>query len=166
MTRVVLWALVLAAAFAGGRWLEHHVEQRGFAAGYAKAQAEQAQRDLQQANENARLLALQSRNKERIDEEAQKREAARVSRVADLVRSNRSLHATIAELNARPAPADPGAAGFAHEAAVARTLLGECQDRRGEVAGAAEGLRDQVIGLQDYVRDVCLAPPEPVPISH
>jgi len=98
-----------------------------------------AQRNLEIANEQARLKADADR------------------RVADAQRAAASLRDTLYALGRRERPADPAAARWFDATTTARRLVGECSDRRQEVAEAADGLRTQVIGLQRYVAEVCLA---------
>jgi hypothetical protein len=87
-------------------------------------------------------------------EDQARREAAAVARAVAAERSVVSLRNTIAQLNARPAPGNPEAAGYADEARVARELLGSCSARYTGLAAEADGLREQVIGLQQWVSHV------------
>lgn len=91
---------------------------------------------------------------ERISNDATKKQAILVGRIAAADRSAGSLRDEIARLNARGAPADPVAAGYADEARTARELLGTCSREYRTVAEDADRLRDQVTGLQDYVNSV------------
>lgn len=95
--------------------------------------------NLENANEQDRLKADASR------------------RIAAADRAAAGLRDTIYALGRRERPATPEAAGWFDAAAVARRLVGECGDRRREVAAAAHELRTQVTGLQRYVNEVCLA---------
>jgi len=56
-------------------------------------------------------------------------------------------------LAARSVPGDPGASPGADASPEVR-ILGECIDRRTEVAKDAQAVTDKLIGLQDYVRRV------------
>ena len=58
-----------------------------------------------------------------------------------------------AALAARSVPGDPGASPSADASPEVR-ILGECIDRRSEVAKDAQAVTDKLIGLQDYVRRV------------
>lgn len=110
------------------------------------------------ATEKARTAenALNTRNLEIANEQARlKADAAR--RVADAQRIAAGLRDTIYALGRRERPTDSTAAGWFDAAATARRLVGECSDRRAEVATAAHELRTQVSGLQQYVAAVCLA---------
>lgn len=110
------------------------------------------------ATEKVRTLETQlnAANLENANEQARlKADAAR--RIADANRAAASLRDTIATLRSRDRPADPTTASWFDAASIARQLVGECSDRRQEVAQAADGLRTQVIGLQRYVAEVCQA---------
>lgn len=110
------------------------------------------------ATEKARTLETQlnTANLENANEQARlKADATR--RIADANRAAAGLRDTIYALGNRPRPADTAAAGWFDAATTARQLVGECSDRRKEVAEAADGIRTQVIGLQRYVAEVCQA---------
>ncbi len=109
------------------------------------AAAEKAAR----AEENRRADEAQA-----VIEEQARRETLSRDRAARAERTVVGLRNEVARLNARPAPSDAQAAGFAHEARVARELLGACTKEYGDLAAAADGLRDQVTGLQQWVRHV------------
>jgi hypothetical protein len=60
-----------------------------------------------------------------------------------------------------PAPnpgANPVAPSRTDGVSIERRLLGECATALVEVAAGADGLAAQLIGLQGYVRNVCIAP--------
>lgn len=115
------------------------------------ALAEQTAKDEQAARAEEKRRAEQA---QAVLEDQMRREALARARAADLERSAVSLRNEIARLNARPAPGNAEAAGFAHEARVARELFGACTNEYGSLAATADGLRDQVIGLQQWVRQV------------
>lgn len=116
-----------------------------------------------QVAENTRIAEAQARAKEhemrnqvdRIAHNAAQKQTVLAARAATAELVSRELRDEVGRLNARSAPADPGAAAYAREAAVARELLGTCADRYRDVATHADGLRDQVTGLQDYATLVC-----------
>lgn len=116
-----------------------------------EAQANQRIKDEQaaRAEEQRRAQAAQA-----VVDGLSEREAASRVRAARAERAAVGLRDEIARLNARPAPSDTKAAGFAHEARVARELLGACTKEYGSLAAAADGLRDQVTGLQQWVSHV------------
>ena len=141
-----------------------------------KTQAERLQAKAETELANYRLevsqatLAIQEQN--RLRERAAQLQAERVAQNADKnqqVLARRldgvnavaaSLRDEIDRLNARPVPESPSdsrLAAYAREASVARELLGSCAEEYRGVAKAADELRDQVIGLQDFVRAVVQA---------
>jgi len=89
-----------------------------------------------------------------IARDAAKRHQVLAARAAATDRMAGELRDDIDRLNAGRRPEDPAAARFADDARAARELLGACVDRYRVVAVSADGLRDQVTGLQDYVRSV------------
>lgn len=113
--------------------------------------SEQRVKDEQaaRAEEQRRAKAVQA-----VVDEMAGREAVSRDRAARAERTVVGLRDEIARLNGRAAPSDPGAAGFAHEARVARELLGSCTKEYGSVAAAADQLRDQVTGLQGWARSI------------
>ncbi len=124
------------------------------------AQREQEIAQAAQAAEAAARLREQQLQ-QRADEVARnaaQRQTVLAARAATADRVARSLRDDIAQLNARPAPVDPTAAAYADDAARARQLLGACTDEYRGVAQAADQLRDQVTGLQDYARTVSSRP--------
>lgn len=128
----------------------------------AKAQAESAERQRRAREEDQR----KQQEAERIALEQAQREDAMRAALARAESRNRGLLGTIADLNARAAAAaaampsagqDSGAVAFIGEASTARELLGRCSSRYTAVAADADRLRDQVIGLQDFVGSACRA---------
>lgn len=93
-------------------------------------------------------------NVNKVAQQAQKRQQELAARVTATDSAAVSLRDEIARLNARPVPDNPGAAAYAHEATVARELLGQCAERYKAVATNAEGLTDQVTGLQEYANSI------------
>ena len=116
-----------------------------------QALADQRAEDEKAARAEEKRRAEQA---QAVIEEQARREALARDRVVRAERTVVGLRDEIARLNARPAPDDTKAAGFAHEARVARELLGACTKEYGDLAAAADGLRDQVTGLQQWVRHV------------
>ena len=141
-------AALLAWQAQGWRWAEKlaRVEQSH---AQAVAQAQQQAREKEQSMQ---------KEVERIADESSQRESRLAFRAAAAERIAGGLRDEIARLNTRPAPTDPGAAAFDHEARVARELLGACAAEYRTVAREADVLRDQVIGLQDYVGAVLKFP--------
>ena len=170
MRPLIAAVLALGAVFTVQGW-KAHIYARGDAAGAARVQqqwdADTARRD---ADTLAAHLAAQQvlrtqeavlqQKAERIAHETAQREAQLRAAGAAADARVRSLHTTIAQLNANAgALADvpgtsAGACAAAHPdaAATARELLGACSQRYAAVAAAADQLGGQVTGLQDYVR--------------
>jgi ABC-type transporter Mla subunit MlaD len=117
---------------------EHQIAQ---AAQAAEAAARRRERELQTYADQ-------------ISQDAARRQTVLAARVATTDRVAGQLRDDIARLNARPAPADPAAARVAVAAARVRELLGACAEEYRGVAVAADGLRDQVIGLQRFASSV------------
>lgn len=111
----------------------------------------------QRAKEEQAARAEEKRRAEQAQvvlEDQARREALARDRAVRAERTVVGLRDEVARLNARPAPSDTKAAGFAHEARVARELLGACTKEYGSLAAAADSLRDQVTGLQQWVSHV------------
>ena len=174
----------LGALLAVKAWNEHLIAE-GDTQGALRVQTQwdtaEAKRraDIKEAEARAAIEQAEAERKTRIDEQAKQKQAERVANEqanreatlrASLTRAesrNRGLLDTINELNlrarARAAADVPGASSDAStnavvdEATTARELLGQCSQRYTGVAAAVDGLRVQVIGLQAFVADVCLA---------
>jgi hypothetical protein len=147
------WAAALACSLALSGWLyvgKAMVESEF--AGYRAEVAEAARKAESRAR--ARERAMQKETERIAREQADKQEAL-VARAADADRAVAGLRDEVVRLNSRPAPAAADALAFAGEARTARELLGACAARYRGVAAAADGLRDQVSGLQDFVASVC-----------
>lgn len=116
----------------------------------------QAQADRVVENERAARAEENRRAEEaqRILVESAQAESALVARAARAERTVGGLRDEIARLNARPAPAGAQAASFSDEARVARELLGACAKEYRDLAADADGLRNQVTGLQQWVGHV------------
>ena len=153
-------ALLLALGLAvRAHWV--HVGERRVQAQWDKAKAEDAEATLQAEQQRSRDLMKKVRNNERIADEDARREAERQRRDAaartELVRLQRIVE-TLRQRQL-PEPGDTaGIAALAGQADTARQLLGSCSGRYTELAATADGLRDQVTGLQAYVQDVCRTP--------
>ena len=158
--RALVIAAAILGAIAGVKLWESHLIAKGDAQGAARVQAAWDAQEDARNQATARDNAIKFRNAERTAHEDAKREAARAARDAAAAAAVRGLRAEIARLNARPDPyqaGDAGLAACAGEAATARELLGESSGAYQELAAEADGLRDQVIGLQQFARDVCRA---------
>jgi len=159
--RLIASALLLAAALWGVLAWRSHLVAQGDAQGAARVQAAWDAQESARNAATARDNATKFRNAERITYEDTKREAARRARAAAATAAVRSLRAEIARLNSRPDPypaGDAGLAACAGEARTARELFGESSGAYQELAAEADGIRDQVTGLQDFAHTVCRAP--------
>lgn len=157
--RTIAIGLAIAAAIVGVKLWQSHLISQGDAQGAARVQAAWDAQENARNAATARDNAIKFRNAERTANEDAKRKAARLVRAAAAAAAVRGLHDEIARLNSRdPYPAgDAGLAACAGEAATARELLGESAGAYQELAGAADELRDQVVGLQDFAARVCRA---------
>lgn len=114
---------------------------------------------LQQSTEAARAQEQSlSAAKQKVEESyaLEKRKAARAARSARI-----ELDGLRNELYAIPTPvagADPTPIPRVDGASTERRLLGECASALVEMAAGADSLATQLIGLQGYVRNVCVAP--------
>ena len=179
MTGRILIAVVLTLGAGIGAQLGHqHLIAKGDAQGAERVRAEWNTADAKRlTNEaDARTKAAQMRaveeaaertkeqakqqEAERIAHEQVQREQAQSAALAVAESRNRSLHTTIAQLNADAAArlSSPGpqscTASDIDAATTARTALGECSSRYTALGGVADQLSGQVTGLQDYVRSV------------
>ena len=179
MTGRILIAVVLTlGAVMGVRLWNAHLIAVGDAQGADRVQTEwnTAQAKRLAAEATARMEAAQKRTvaeaaersqeqakqieAERIAHEQAQREQAQRNALAAADSRNRSLHTTIAQLNAdaaaRLSSTGPQSctASDIDAATTARTALGECSSRYTALGGVADKLSGQVSGLQDYVRTV------------
>lgn len=181
MTRVLIAVVLTLGAVMGVRAWHAHLIAEGYAQGSKAVRTEWGTAEAKRQADDMEAAALASRAQaeaERLAREAEQtkqlqaernahvqaqREAGLRSALARAESRNRGLLDTIAQLNARTfvdvsgATPNASAAAFAHEAATARELLGRCSGRYAELGAEADGLRVQVMGLQDYVNGV-LAP--------
>lgn len=120
-----------------------------------QAHAEALQRSEQTAREREQGL-VQARQKA---EEAYVQEKRKAAVAAGRARSE--LDGLRDELYALGAPQprqDPATACRTDAGALERELLGQCATALVGLAAEADGLATQVLGLQGYVRQVCVAP--------
>lgn len=158
--RLLGLAVLIAAAIVGAKAIQSHLIAKGDAQGAARVQAAWDQQERERNEATARDNATKFRNAERTAHEDAQRETARRARDAAAAATVRGLRAEIARQGARPDPypaGDAGLAACAREAATGRELLGESSGAYQELAAEADGLRDQVTGLQDFARNVCRA---------
>ena len=156
--RLIAIGLLVCAAIVGVKAWESHLIGKGDARGAARVQADWHTQENARNAATARDNATKFRNAERTAHEDAQREAARRARDAAAAAAVRGLRAEVARLNSRPDPYPAGDAGLvacAGEARTARELFGESAGAYQELAAEADGLRDQVTGLQDFARNVC-----------
>lgn len=170
-SRVVAAILLALGAVLGVQAWNTHLVAKGDAQGAQRVHTEWKAAEAKREGDAARLLAENERS-ERAKEQVRQKEAERIAReqvqreqamrsaMADADARNRSLHTTIAQLNADAAARVPSVGQAACSAAdidgatAARNALGQCSSRYTAVAGVADQLAGQVAGLQDYVRTV------------
>lgn len=156
--RSIAIAVAIAAAIAGVKFWQSHLIHKGDAQGAARVQHAWDTQENARNAATARDNATKFRNAERTAHEDAQREATRRIRDAAAAAAVRGLRAEVARLNSRPNPypaGDAGLAACAGEASTARELLGESTSAYQELAAEADGLRDQVTGLQSFARKVC-----------
>lgn len=156
--RSIVIAVAIAASIAGVKLWQSHLVSKGDTQGAARVQHAWDTQENARNAATARDNATKFRNAERTAHEDAQREAKRRARDAAAAAAVRSLHTEIARLNSRADPyptGDAGLAACAGEARTARELFGESAGAYQELAAEADGLRDQVIGLQDFAISVC-----------
>lgn len=156
LSLVPLWVrgLVLAGLLAAA-WLWHTYKVNEFGAQeYARAKAEQAAVDAAKSIENAATsIRKAERNMEIADEQTRlqtERDAARTALAAERAGLRDDTRAFVQ----RSSCADSTPDGRPDAAAILGELFNQCTERYSAVADAADGLKDQVTGLQTYVQDV------------
>ncbi|EPD44446.1 MULTISPECIES: hypothetical protein [Delftia] len=173
--RIWITAALVLAAVLGLRAWNAHLVALGDAQGAERVQGQWKAADARGKQEQALAAAkaaqeLAARERQaREQEQAKQRDAERIAReqanreatlrtaVSAADARNRSLHTTIAQLNADAAARLSGSAASACTAAdvdaatAARNALGQCSSRYTAVAAVADGLAIQVRGLQDFV---------------
>ena len=160
--RLIAVGVLICAAILGVKAWESRLISKGDARGAARVQHAWDTQERDRNEATARDNAAKFRNAERTAHEDAQREAARRARDAAAAAAVRGLRAEVARLNSRPdpyAPGDAGLAACAGEARAARELFSESAAAYSELAATADGLRDQVTGLQDFARTVCRATP-------
>jgi hypothetical protein len=166
--RSIAIGLAIAGAIVGVKLWQAHLIQRGDAQGAARVQAVWDAQEAARNDATARDNATKFRNTERLAHEDAQREAVRRAHDAAGAAAVRSLRAEVARLNSRPDPypaGDAGLAACAGEARAARELFSESAGAYQELAAAADGLRDQVTGLQGFARTVCRAGQQGGPVD-
>lgn len=179
--RFLIAVVITLGAVMGVRAWNAHLIAEGYAQGSRAVRTEWDTAEAKRRGDEMEAAALASQkqaeaeaaaraaeqtkqiNAERIAREQAQREGALRTALDRASARNRSLLDRIAAFDARDAAAaadvsgaapDARAIAFAHEAATARQLLGRCSQRYAELGADADGLRIQVMGLQDYVMGV------------
>ncbi|KRC20182.1 hypothetical protein ASE28_28235 [Acidovorax sp. Root219] len=159
--RLILIAVAICAAIFGVKTWEGHLIAKGDAQGASRVQAAWDRQEAERTTATAADNVAKFRNAERVTHETAQRETERQARDAAAATAVRGLRDQVARLNARPDPypaGDAGLAACAVEATTARELFGESAGAYAQLAAEADGLRDQVVGLQDFVHRVIGAP--------
>ena len=160
--RLIVVGVLICAAILGVKAWESRLISKGDARGAARVQHAWDAQENARNEATARDNAAKFRNAERTAHEDAQRAAARRARDVAAAAAVRGLRNEVARLNSRPDPypaGDAGLAACAGEARTARELFGESSSAYQELAAEADGLRDQVTGLQDFARTVCRATP-------
>ena len=156
--RCLLVLTVLIASYWGFGLYQDHLISQGDAQGAARVQQAWDDQEHLRNQVTAAGNTLRQRHAEKVAHEQTQREAASKAAADSAAASLRSLRAEIARLKARPNPypaGDAGLAACAGEADTARELFGDSAEAYVDLAAEADQLRDQVIGLQQFARDVC-----------
>lgn len=170
-------AILLAGLYAAHAWDRSRAESAAYAAGQAEVQGR-----WQAAQIEAQRAAIEAEQRERAKEQAKikaaqeavnatRKQAQRDRAAADAARSE--LGRLRDELAARDAAASGGAAGgdsgpgcVVDAGATERELLRACAAEYQALAADADGVRARLLGLQEWVRGVCVSPewqPAPAP---
>ena len=181
---IAILVLVMGALFGVKVW-QTHLIAKGDAQGAARIQtrwntaedkrqgdekeaAARLEKERAEAESKARIAdQVKQQTAERIARDQSEREASLRASLGRAESRNRGLLDTINTLNARDRAraatdvsgtnASASTTTLIDDATTARSVLGQCSQRYTAVAADADGLRLQVIGLQAFVTDVCLA---------
>lgn len=172
-SRAALVAVLLAAACAAAlwahRWHERAVQRAVHTAVLAELDAIEAKTDAELASLQREVLARETRaavaalNLEVLDHELKRKAAADAARArSERERLQHALSQQPAVRSGQGAHgADAAATGPADGAPAVAVALSECSARYEQVAGVADELAIQVIGLQGYVVGVLELAQEP-----
>jgi len=151
-----LAALAIAIALiAAGAWMLRHD-------GY-KAGADDVRKEYAAAATAAALAAIktQERLQDAVQTVGERHEKTKRANAASAAAAGSELDGLRHEIATRDraATAAPGAAGRADASGAERELLGQCASVLVGVAQEADRIEAKLGALQDYVRNVCQAPP-------
>jgi hypothetical protein len=155
----VIVGLVLLVALGATHFTAYRLGKAMLRAEWDKDKAVQTAKLLEQEQlfrkkEQALVAAKSAAEKRYVDE---KRKAATAAVGAQSALDG--LRDTLATAPACPAPSDPAAASRAAGAArLERDLLGACAEALVNLGRDADLLEARLVGLQEYVKNVCLAP--------
>lgn len=159
--KLLLGAVALAALVWGVNAYQGHLIAKGDTQGASRVQAAWDTDTYQRNLATGQANAVRQRAAEKVADEQAQRQAKTAAAIATARVTERGLRAEIKRLNTRPKPFaadESGLAACTREAATARELLGACSYRYAVLAADADGLRDQVLGLQQWHIDVCTVP--------
>ena len=140
-----IWLMVAGLAVAGyglGRWHQYQHDS----AAHAKATLEALEKA--EAEYQVKLKIVEGQ----VDEQRKRVEAAQRSAT-----NARGELGKLRDIIARAQESAASAPGTDDSAATASELLGECSERYQALGEEAGRLANQVIGLQQYVRQVCVS---------
>ena len=142
-------ALVLIVFFAGTHWKAYVSGKQAMQAQMAQAalKAEQAYRAKEQA-----MYAWKQQVEVKYEEDKRKAAVAASSARSELGRLRDELYA----VGRAPSTCSPTGTRVNAGASVEGELLGQCAQALTDVAGKADELTVTVVGLQQYVKQVCL----------
>lgn len=151
-------AAVLMVVLASTHYVSYKSGRNRVIAAWDKEKAELTAKTLQ-AEQEARkkeqaLIAARQQSEKRYVDEKRKAETAALASQSALD----SLRNTLASTpSGCPAGADPAAASRAAGVTrLERDLLGACAQALTDLAAEADRLEARLVGLQNYVKDVCL----------
>lgn len=147
-----VWAILLAlmTVLAGTNYVRLKSEQTAHE--HTKVMMAKATQEMER-----QARAKEQELRQQVDKVAQNAQAKAVelTRRADTaIAAVKQLRDTIATLNAREPATNPTTAPGSNATAQARELLGSCAEEYRAVAADADGLRDQVVALQEYAVSV------------
>lgn len=150
-------AIVSASLAAWGAWQVQAWRYDSQVAAMQKAHAESMQKAEQAARRQEHdLLTARQKAEEQYELEKRKAAGAATRARAELDGLRNELYAIGPSTAGKSAPATGRADGAAR---IEGELLGQCATALVAVAAEADRLAANVIGLQSYVKGVCLSPP-------
>lgn len=147
-------AIAAAALAALGTWQVQGWRYTSQIAQIQKVHAEQLQKAEQAARDREQALSVFRKQAEEKYVQEKNRAAAAASRARTELDGLRD-----AIYRSTPVSQDPAAACRTDDTATQRELFGQCASALVGMAAEADRLAANVVGLQGYVRGVCLASP-------